>query len=273
MIKNTDMTIPVVLGTSPDGEEIIIDLAEAPHILIGGSQSYGEKTTLRSIIVSLVQSMEPARLKLFLADTRFLTFPEFRQVSRYVEYSPAECDALLSVLCEEMDRRFGRLFEAKCRNIKEFNETGMDIMPYIVCAIHDYADLVLGYDGAYSETVRDSIIRIAQKGRAVGIHLIIATERPDRDVISAAIKVNFPIRIAFRTTSTAGSRLIIDNGDAVSLSKGEMILVDMQSGDAGERRFVRVKGNRISDDAVRQAAQGASNRGFHPFGDSLSPEC
>ena len=186
--RNTDMELPCALGKTVTGETFIADLAEMPHLLVAGATGQGKSVGLNAIIMSLLHK---------------------------------KAANALNAICEVMDARYELLAAAKVRNLKEYNEVKPDErLPYIVTIIDEFGDLVM----TGGREMEHSICRIAQKARAVGIHLIVSTQRPSTDIVTGIIKANFPTRIAFRTTTGTDSRVIIDQTGAEKLTgKGDMI--------------------------------------------------
>ena len=249
--------LPVFLGFSADSFPVSLDLAKCPHLLVAGAPHKGKMSALRLLVGSLLKTKAPDDIKILLMESRFVSFSEFRNVALRTEDVP-DCDLKLRELCSEMYRRFTILRVSKCRNISEYNRLVPDKLPFIVCVIDDFADLILGYNRQYERSFRETIIRIAQLGRAVGIHLVIATERPSVDVLPATIRVNFPSVLAFKTANPIDSMNLIGCSDANQLiGKGDLILKH-------EDKLSKIQLAYLSVESAQKIASEAFNRGFKP---------
>lgn len=241
--RDNKMQLPMALGATISNDIFIADLAKMPHLLVAGATGQGKSVGLNCIIASLLYSKHPDELKFVLVDPKTVEFSLFESISRqYLAKLPDEEKAVLTdplkvmetlnSICVEMDQRYQLLSDARCRNIIEYNdrfthrqlnpEKGHRFLPYIVVIVDEYADLVMvaGKDN----NVAVPIARIAQKARAVGIHMIIATQRPSTDVITGMIKANFTARIAFKVTQGVDSKTILDRPGAQRLiGKGDML--------------------------------------------------
>lgn len=239
--QNADMELPVVLGKTISNENFVADLAKMPHLLMAGATGQGKSVGLNAILVSLLYKKHPAEIKFVLVDPKKVELTLFNKIERhFLAKLPNEADAIitdvqkvvktLTSLCIEMDNRYELLKTAGCRNIKEYNgkfvarrlnpENGHKYMPYIVLVVDEFADLIM----TAGREVETPIARLAQLARAIGIHLIIATQRPSVNIITGTIKANFPARIAFRVTSKIDSRTILDSGGAEQLiGRGDML--------------------------------------------------
>jgi hypothetical protein len=234
---NSNHELPIAIGKTIDDKPYVIDLTKMPHILIAGATGQGKSVGLNIIISSLLYKKRPSEVKLILVDPKRVEFAAFNQLkdhflikfSKYGKYILTETEEIietLNALCEEMDKRFKLLQDAKVKNIKEYNDNNTSssknhvFMPYIVLVIDEFADLILG--GA--NEVEKPITRLAQLARAVGIHLVIATQRPSVNIITGVIKANFPARIAYRVSSRIDSRTILDSSGAEKLiGRGDML--------------------------------------------------
>ena len=234
--------IPVVLGKTIQDETFVIDLAKMPHLLVAGATGQGKSVGLNAIITSLLYKKHPSELKLVLVDPKKVELTLYGKLERhFLAKLPGEDDAIitdthkviytLNSLCIEMDARYDLLRKAEVRHVKEYNDKfrhrklnpqkGHRFLPYIIVVIDEFADLIMTAGGE-GET---PIARIAQLARAVGIHLVIATQRPTTNIITGVIKANFPARIAFRVTSMIDSRTIIDQPGANQLiGRGDMLV-------------------------------------------------
>ncbi|HTL82482.1 MAG TPA: DNA translocase FtsK 4TM domain-containing protein [Bacteroidia bacterium] len=239
--QNTGMDLPVALGKTISNEIFITDLAKMPHLLMAGATGQGKSVGLNAILVSLLYKKHPAQIKFVLVDPKKVELTLFNRIERhFLAKLPDSAEAIitdtkkvvhtLNSLCIEMDTRYDLLKEAQVRNIKEYNAkfiqrklnpaNGHKFLPYIVLVVDEFADLIM----TAGKEVEAPIARLAQLARAIGIHLIIATQRPSVNIITGTIKANFPSRIAFRVTSKIDSRTILDSGGAEQLiGKGDML--------------------------------------------------
>ncbi|MGB0165647.1 MAG: DNA translocase FtsK 4TM domain-containing protein [Luteibaculum sp.] len=239
--QNTKFELPVALGKTISNETFIADLAKMPHLLMAGATGQGKSVGLNAILVSLMYKKHPAQIKFVLVDPKKVELNLFNKIERhYLAKLPDEEEAIitdtskvvktLNSLCVEMDHRYELLKDAQVRNIKEYNqkfinrrlnpELGHKYLPYIVLVVDEFADLIM----TAGKEVELPIARLAQLARAIGIHLIIATQRPSVNIITGIIKANFPARIAFRVTSKVDSRTILDSGGAEQLiGRGDML--------------------------------------------------
>ncbi len=239
--QNSDMDLPVVLGKTISNENFVADLAKMPHLLMAGATGQGKSVGLNAILVSLLYKKHPSQIKFVLVDPKKVELTLFNKIERhFLAKLPDSEEAIitdtskvvrtLNSLCIEMDDRYELLKTAQCRNIKEYNakfiarrlnpENGHRYLPYIVLVVDEFADLIM----TAGREVETPIARLAQLARAIGIHLIIATQRPSVNIITGTIKANFPARIAFRVTSKIDSRTILDAGGADQLiGRGDML--------------------------------------------------
>ncbi len=234
VFKNTDKALPVVLGKSITGEVIVADLAKMPHLLMAGATGQGKSVGLNVFLTSLIYKKHPAELKFVLIDPKKVELTLFNKIEKhFLAKLPGDDDAIITdtskvihtlmALCLEMDNRYNLLKDASCRNIQEYNtkfcqrkllpNKGHKFLPYIVLVIDELADLMM----VAGKEVETPIARLAQLARAVGIHLIVATQRPSVNVITGIIKANFPARLSFKVTSKIDSRTILDAGGAEQL--------------------------------------------------------
>jgi S-DNA-T family DNA segregation ATPase FtsK/SpoIIIE len=239
--QNTGYDLPVALGKTISNEIFIADLARMPHLLMAGATGQGKSVGLNAILVSLLYKKHPAQIKFVLVDPKKVELTLFNRIERhFLAKLPDSAEAIitdtkkvihtLNSLCIEMDSRYDLLKDAEVRNIKEYNakfiqrklnpNNGHKYLPYIVLVVDEFADLIM----TAGKEVETPIARLAQLARAIGIHLIIATQRPSVNIITGTIKANFPSRIAFRVTSKIDSRTILDSGGAEQLiGKGDML--------------------------------------------------
>ncbi|MCW3104092.1 MAG: cell division protein FtsK [Bacteroidetes bacterium] len=240
--QNTTMDLPIALGKTISNETFIADLAKMPHLLMAGATGQGKSVGLNAILVSLLYKKHPSQIKFVLVDPKKVELTLFNKIERhFLAKLPDSAEAIitdtkkvvhtLNSLCIEMDQRYDLLKEAQVRNLKEYNakfiarklnpNNGHKFLPYIVLVVDEFADLIM----TAGKEVETPIARLAQLARAIGIHLIIATQRPSVNIITGTIKANFPARIAFRVTSKIDSRTILDAGGADQLiGRGDMLL-------------------------------------------------
>ena len=228
--QNTGATLPLAIGRTVNNEVFIADLAEMPHLLVAGATGQGKSVGLNVMLMSLLKKKKPNELKLVLIDPKKVELSAFEKIARpYIAkmfgLPPIITEAdhaqlALDALCRLMEKRYTTLSQVGARNIAEYNAMSSQKMEYYVVVIDEYGDLVM-QSGKEMERL---ICRLAQKARAVGIHLIISTQRPDTKIVTGNIKANFPTRIAFRTTTGTDSRVILDQMGAERLSgRGDMI--------------------------------------------------
>ena len=224
--ENTPMELPCAIGRTVTNEIFMTDLTEMPHLLVAGATGQGKSVGLNVIIMSLLKKKSPDELKLILIDPKQVEFSIYSSLENSYLAAPVITETeqarhTLNAICDLMDERYQLLSSVDARNIKEYNALSIvEPLPYIVTVIDEYADLIMT---SGKETER-AICRIAQKARAVGIHLILATQRPATTIVTGNIKANFPTRIAFRTTTGTDSRVIIDQVGAEKLTgRGDML--------------------------------------------------
>ncbi len=239
---NSEMDLPIGLGKTISNEVFVTDLAKMPHLLMAGATGQGKSVGLNAILVSLLYKKHPSQIKFVLVDPKKVELTLFKTIERhFLAKLPGEEEAIitdtkkvvntLNSLCIEMDQRYELLKEAQVRNIREYNakfvarrlnpNKGHRFLPFIVLVVDEFADLIM----TAGKEVEAPIARLAQLARAIGIHLIIATQRPSVNIITGTIKANFPARIAFRVTSKIDSRTILDSGGADQLiGRGDMLL-------------------------------------------------
>ena len=254
--RSSKAELPVAIGYTIQQKVKVFDLADAPHLLVAGATIQGKSVGLNAIVTSLLYAKHPSELKLVFIDPKMVEFSAYAHLLKhYLAVLPCndereerdnaivkkadKADKILRSLCIEMDQRYELLSKASVPNIKTYNEKyrnrklrpdeGHRFLPYIVTIIDEYADLTMSVGGsgdakAVSRSITTSIIRLAQKGRAAGLHVVLATQRPSVDVITGLIKTNFPTRIAFRVVSRTDSSTILDSPGAEKLiGKGDML--------------------------------------------------
>ena len=273
--QETTMELPIALGKTITNEVYMVDLAKAPHMLIAGATGQGKSVGLNAIVTSLLYKKHPAELKFVIVDPKKVEFSVYAPIEKhFLAKLPDGDDAIitdvtkvvqtLNSLCIEMDTRYDLLKKAGCRNVKEYNakfierklnpEKGHHFMPYIVIIIDEFGDLIM----TAGKEVELPICRIAQLARAVGIHAIIATQRPTTNIITGTIKANFPARVAFRVAAMMDSRTILDRSGAQQLiGKGDMLY--LQGNDP-----VRVQCAFVDTPEVERIANYISNQQGYP---------
>ena len=239
---NSNFSLPIAIGKKIDNENFIVDLATMPHLLMAGATGQGKSVGINTLLVSLLYKKHPSQLKFVLVDPKKVELSLYRVIEKhFLAKLPGEEESIitdtkkvvhtLNALCIEMDNRYDLLKEAGCRNIKEYNEKftnrrlnpqkGHQYLPFIVLVVDEFADLIM----TAGKEVEMPIARLAQLARAIGIHLIIATQRPSVNIITGTIKANFPARVAFKVSSKIDSRTILDAGGAEQLiGKGDMLI-------------------------------------------------
>lgn len=255
--RESKAELPVAIGYTITQEVKVFDLSDAPHLLIAGATKQGKSVGLNVIVSSLLYCKHPSELKFVFIDPKMVEFSAYSQLVKHylavlpdaedeeseaenaIVKNPKKAEKILRSLCQEMDDRYMLLSKAGVNKVTLYNEKYKDrklspdkghrYLPYLVCIVDEYADLTMSIGGspetrAASKSIQSSIIRLAQKGRAAGLHVIIATQRPSVDVISGIIKSNFPMRIAFRTASRVDSTTILDAPGAEKLiGRGDML--------------------------------------------------
>ena len=239
--QNAEMELPIAMGKTISNETFVVDLAKMPHLLMAGATGQGKSVGLNAVLTSLIYKKHPAEVKFVLVDPKKVELNIYSKIERhYLAKLPDTEEAIitdntkvintLNSLCIEMDNRYELLKNGMCRNLKEYNKKfkerklnpkdGHSFLPYIILVVDEFADLIM----TAGKEVETPIARLAQLARAIGIHLIIATQRPSVNVITGIIKANFPARVAFRVTSKIDSRTILDSGGADQLiGRGDML--------------------------------------------------
>jgi len=241
LFKNSNAALPVGLGKNIAGEYVVADLAKMPHLLMAGATGQGKSVGINALLVSLLYKLHPSELKFVLVDPKKVELSLFNSIKHhYLAVLPGEEEPIITdvkkvvstvnALCLEMDNRYDLLKKGRARNIKEYNakfkkrqlnpENGHRFLPYIVLVIDEFADLIM----TAGKEVETPIARLAQLARAIGIHLILATQRPSVNIITGIIKANFPARVSFKVTSKVDSRTILDAGGADQLiGRGDLL--------------------------------------------------
>ncbi len=275
------MALPIFIGKNASGEALIHDLAKAPHLLIAGTTGSGKSVCMNSIIVSLLMTKAPDRVKLILIDPKMVEMSQFKEVPHLmcpIVTDMARAEKILEWAVTKMDERYELLAEAGVRHIVNFNELGSEkiyerlkpsneqekaaiptYMPYIVIMIDELADLMM----TSAKEVEHHLSRLAQKSRAVGIHIVVATQRPEAKVVTGLIKSNLPCRIAFRVASRMDSRIVLDqNGGEVLMGQGDMLFLP-----PGSHKLLRCQGTYLEDAEIHRVLDDMATKGkpeFHP---------
>ena len=258
----------VWLGKGIDGNPVWTDIAKMPHLLVAGTTGSGKSACVNAMLSSILMACSPNEVRLVLVDPKQVELNHYEQVPHLltpVVTSPRLAANVLANLITEMETRYGVMSQARARNLEELNRTrrkaGEAPLPHILCVIDELADLMM----VAPAEVEDSIIRLAQKSRATGIHLVLATQRPSTDIITGTIKVNIPSRIAFAVSSQTDSRVILDQGGAESLlGQGDMLFRG-----AGTSKLARVQGAFITEDEIAAITNHWAKQGEPEFEEEL----
>ena len=284
VLERKRMNVPLLLGKDASGDPLVADLSQMPHLLIAGATGSGKSVCINSVITSFLMTQYPDELKLILIDPKMVELSSFRDIPHLM--TPVVTDmkkaaAVLEWAAKKMDERYSLLANVGARNITAYNALGeaglrrrLDLsddeeledipahMPYIVIIIDELADLMM----IAAKEVENTITRIAQKSRAVGIHLIVATQRPSVDVVTGLIKANLPSRLAFQTASKIDSRTILDrNGAEKLLGGGDMLFLPPASS-----KLIRAQGAYTSDEEIRRIVSYLKDRAKPRFEEELS---
>ncbi|HPF40400.1 MAG TPA: DNA translocase FtsK 4TM domain-containing protein [Phycisphaerae bacterium] len=288
-VKPTKMALPVFIGKDASGNPLIQDIASMPHMLIAGTTGSGKSVAINTLIMSLLMTQRPDHTKLILVDPKVVELSVFKEIPHLmcpIVTDMQKAEAILEWATQKMDERYELLAEAGVRDIKSFNnlpkeriyerfqaetdEEKMQVpthLPYIVIVIDELADLMM----TNGKDVEQHLCRLAQKSRAVGIHLIVATQRPQANVVTGLIKSNLPTRMAFRVASRLDSRIVLDqSGAEVLLGQGDMLFLP-----PGSSKVVRSQGTWIEDDemhAVLKDLSGKAKPQFHHELQGLRPK-
>jgi DNA segregation ATPase FtsK/SpoIIIE, S-DNA-T family len=265
-----EKTSPLVawLGKGIDGNAVWTDLAKMPHVLVAGTTGSGKSGCVNAILSSILMQASPNEVRLVLVDPKQVELNHYEHVPHLltpVVTSPRLAANVLANLIGEMESRYGIMGQARCRNLAELNrartKAGEPQLPHILCVIDELADLMM----VSPAEVEDSIIRLAQKSRATGIHLVLATQRPSTDIITGTIKVNIPARIAFAVSSQTDSRVILDQGGAEALlGQGDMLFRG-----AGTSKMARVQGAFVTEEEIARITGHWAKQGEPEFEDEL----
>jgi len=265
-----EKTSPLVawLGKGIDGNAVWTDLAKMPHVLVAGTTGSGKSGCVNAILSSILMQASPNDVRLVLVDPKQVELNHYENVPHLltpVVTSPRLAANVLANLIGEMESRYGIMGQARCRNLAELNraraKAGEPPLPHILCVIDELADLMM----VSPAEVEDSIIRLAQKSRATGIHLVLATQRPSTDIITGTIKVNIPARIAFAVSSQTDSRVILDQGGAEALlGQGDMLFRG-----AGTSKLQRIQGAFVTEEEIARITGHWAKQGEPEFEEEL----
>ena len=259
-----DLILPMALGKTTSGHPFVTDLTAMPHLLIAGATGSGKSVCMNVLITSLLYRLHPMQVRFILIDPKMLELSVYQGIphlGRPVVTKPRRAESVLADAVVEMESRYRRLAEASVRSIADYNKkqkSDEDKLPYIVICVDELADLMMSATSSKTELL---ITRLAQMSRAVGIHLILATQRPSVDVITGLIKANFPARLAFQVSSKVDSRTIIDaNGAEKLLGKGDMLFLP-----SGQPEPVRLHGAYISSEETEGIVKFINDQGLQMF--------
>jgi S-DNA-T family DNA segregation ATPase FtsK/SpoIIIE len=255
--KKSNSKLTLGLGKDIFGRSVMADLVKMPHLLVAGATGSGKSVSINSMVISMLYKATPAEVKMLMIDPKLLELSAYQEIPHLISpviINPKEAAGALKKIVIEMERRYRVLAERAARNIENYNsQAGIEEhMPYIVIFIDELADLMF----SVARDVEDSIARLAQMGRAAGIHLILATQRPSVDVITGIIKANFPTRISFQVSSKVDSRTILDSHGAEQLlGKGDMLLMFPGA------RIIRVHGALITEEEIKAVTEFVKSQG------------
>jgi S-DNA-T family DNA segregation ATPase FtsK/SpoIIIE len=255
--KKSSSRLTLGLGKDISGKSIIADLSKMPHLLVAGATGSGKSVSINSMVISLLYKATPAAVKMLMIDPKLLELSAYEEIPHLISpviTNPKEAAEALKKIVIEMEQRYRVLAEKAARSIETYNSQpgNEEQMPYIVVFIDELADLMF----TVANELEDSIARLAQMGRAAGIHLILATQRPSVDVITGIIKANFPTRISFQVSSKVDSRTILDtHGAEQLLGKGDMLLMFPGA------RIIRVHGALITESEIKAVTDFVKSQG------------
>ncbi len=276
-----EMALPLFLGKDASGNPLVMDLTSMPHLLIAGTTGSGKSVCINSIIMSVLMTQRPDRVKMILMDPKMVELSAFKEVPHLmcpIVNDMQRAERILDWACTKMDERYALLAEAGVKNIADFNKLTRDEilerfkptcedeirqipmhLPYLVLIVDELADLMM----TAAKEVEYHLARLAQKSRAVGIHIVVATQRPEAKVVTGLIKSNLPCRVAFRVAARMDSRIVLDqNGAEGLLGQGDMLFLP-----PGSATLVRAQGTFVADEEVRHVVNDLRNKGacdFHP---------
>lgn len=245
--------LKVAIGKKTDGQNILADIEKMPHMLIAGTTGSGKSVLMHQLIISLLINHTADDLQLYLVDPKMVEMPLYEPLRNcHVVSDTQGAIDLLNDLCAEMDQRYSVLSRSRCRDIDSYNATARTPMSRKVVFIDELADLIL----TSKKAVEKSIVRLAQKARACGIHLVIATQRPDRTVVTGLIKTNVPVKVCLSVNTDIDSRIVLDRGGAEKLmGKGDMLYLG-----EGMIEPIRCQGGYISEQEIKNVVRALSRR-------------
>jgi S-DNA-T family DNA segregation ATPase FtsK/SpoIIIE len=256
-----NLKLPVILGEDTYGEKTYVDLTLLPHLLVAGRTGSGKSVFINTLITTLICKFTPEQLRLIMVDPKQVEFAAYENLPHLFENdgeplkiasNAEEARIVLEVAVAEMERRFDLLKGQRAKKIDDYNAVATEKLPYIVFIIDEFADLMLMGSSADRKEVENQIIRIAQKARAVGIHMILSTQKPLAQIMTTLIKANMPARISFSVTSAGDSRVILDEGGAEALTgNGDMLYQDPLARNE-YTRIKRIQASWISDGTIEQ---------------------
>ena len=265
--QDSDYKIPLVLGKDISGHPVITDLGDMPHLLIAGTTGSGKTVCVNCLILSMLFKSSPNEIKFVMVDPKMVELAPFNGLPHLL--CPVVTDAkkaavALQWIVSEMEDRYQLLAGIGARNIESYNEKSEQKMPYIVVLIDELADLMI----VSRDLIENAITRLAQLSRAVGIHLVLATQRPSVDVITGVIKANFPARISFKVASKVDSRTVLDmNGADKLLGKGDMLFLQ-----PGEEKLIRAQGSLITDKEIERVVDFVKKQAQPVFNEEILKE-
>lgn len=253
------MALPIAMGEDTNGNASYYDLADMPHMLVAGQTGSGKSVFMNACVASLICRHTPETLRLLVVDPKRVEFgaykglPHLQQVGAIngIAYEPGDAFQLLEWVVDEMDRRFQLLENVGCRKISDYNKSAAEKLPYVVFVVDEFAELMLMGGKQAAKAVEAKVVRVAQKARAVGIHMILATQKPLVEVMTSLIKANMPARVAFSVSSAVDSRVVLDEGGAETLSGGGDYLFRDPQARGESRRVRRLQAPWLSDGDLR----------------------
>ena len=250
------MQLPVILGEDTYGTPAYVDLAAMPHLLVAGQTGSGKSVFLNTLIATLICRRTPEEVRFLIVDPKQVEFAAYSEIPHLYEENgdtlqiasdPEEARYLLNVAVTEMERRFGLMMEARVKKLDDYNATAKEKLPYIVFIVDEFSDLMLMGTRDQKKDVENKIVRLAQKARAVGIHMVLATQKPLASVMSSLIKGNVPARIAFSVTSGMDSRVILDEVGAETLTGSGDMLFRNPNARSEYLKLIRIQAPWLSD--------------------------
>lgn len=254
-----DLKLPVILGEDTYGSPLYTDLASMPHMLVAGRTGSGKSVFLNTLITTLISKLTPEQVQFMIVDPKQVEFTMFEDIPHLFNHEGEklgiaedveDAKELLEIAVEEMGRRFELFREGRVKKIEDYNKISEEKLPYLVFIVDEFSDFMLMSKGEDKKIVENNIVRIAQKARAVGIHMVLATQKPLAQVMTTLIKANMPARVAFSVASAVDSRVILDDSGAESLvGKGDMLFMDPNAR-SEYTRLVRVQAPYIPDEDI-----------------------